>query len=326
MPPEQAASQSMLWLGFALLTVSMWGLYGIFLHSGQLAMGDPVNGRYKAFLFVGIAYFLIAVLAPLILLLVKGATWDLPAKGVTRSLIAGTVGAIGAFGVLLAFGAKGTPAAVMSIIFAGAPILNAGVAITLHPPKGGFAAIPWPFFLGILLAAAGGCLVTLFKPPPGHAAPAPGHSMATPTGADEAGQAMAATGRSVLDLGDAGDVLVLDDSAMATLGEFDVVQAGSIPAKSGRLWQALENAAARVAWDGQLVVTVYDDRGLGAKLRRITERIELARPDAVDRFLGPRGFRREEGRDAETADGGRRLVYRRAAVASIETGPLGRPL
>ena len=101
------------WLIFALMTVSCWGLYGVFLHSGQLGMADPVNGRYKAYLFVGIAYFLVAVLAPLAILIVSGADWHYPARGMTMSLIAGTVGAVGALGVLLAFGAKGTPAVVM---------------------------------------------------------------------------------------------------------------------------------------------------------------------------------------------------------------------
>ncbi|MCZ6634915.1 MAG: hypothetical protein O7G87_16055, partial [bacterium] len=74
------------------------------------------------------------------------------------------VGAIGAFGVLLAFGAKGTPAVVMSIVFAGAPMVNAVVSLVLHPPSGGWGSLNWRFVLGILLAAVGGCLVTLFKP------------------------------------------------------------------------------------------------------------------------------------------------------------------
>jgi drug/metabolite transporter (DMT)-like permease len=162
----------MTWLFFALLTVGCWGVYGVFLHAGQTGMADPVNGRYKAFLFVGIAYFLTAVLAPLAVLLMRGAEWDFPARGLWWSLIAGIVGAVGAFGVLLAFGAKGTPAVVMSIVFAGAPIVNALYSIIAHPPAGGWGNIKPQFFLGILLAALGGCLVTFYKPAPTPAKPA----------------------------------------------------------------------------------------------------------------------------------------------------------
>jgi drug/metabolite transporter (DMT)-like permease len=88
------------------------------------------------------------------------------------SLVAGIVGAIGAFGVLLAFGAKGTPAVVMSIVFAGAPVVNALYSLWLHPPSGGWQSIRPQFFLGILLAAVGGCLVTFYKPNPPSAKPA----------------------------------------------------------------------------------------------------------------------------------------------------------
>jgi drug/metabolite transporter (DMT)-like permease len=163
----------MSWLVYASMTVVSWGLYGVFLHSGQTFMKDPVNGRYKAFLFVGIAYFLTAVLAPLLLLWLRGASWDFAPKGMSWSLFAGIVGAIGAFCVLLAFGAGGMPSVVMSIIFAGAPVVNALVALWLHPPAGGWSSIRWPFVLGIVLAALGGCLVTLYKPPPAKAAKAP---------------------------------------------------------------------------------------------------------------------------------------------------------
>lgn len=157
------------WLVFALLTVVSWGLYGAFLHTGQVAMADPVNGRYKAFLFVGLAYFLTAVLAPLLVLKLQGAAWSFPARGALWSLLAGTVGATGAFCVLLAFGAKGTPAVVMTIVFAGAPIVNALYSLLLHPPPGGWAGIRWQFYVGLLLAVLGAGLVTLYKPTPGPA-------------------------------------------------------------------------------------------------------------------------------------------------------------
>jgi hypothetical protein len=164
---EPTAHPGFTWLAFAMLTVLSWGVYGIFLHTGQVAMADPVNGRYKAFLFVGIAYFLTAVLAPLALLIAKGAAFSgYTPRGMWWSLLAGIVGAVGAFGVLLAFGAKGTPAVVMAIVFAGAPLVNATLALLLHPPAGGWASIKPQFYLGIILAALGGCLVTFYKPNP----------------------------------------------------------------------------------------------------------------------------------------------------------------
>src|SRR5438105_986054 len=160
----QAAQPGMTWLAFALMTVVSWGVYGIFLHTGQMNMADMANGRYKAFLFVGIAYFLTAVLAPLAILVMNGAALKFPVAGMGWSLLAGIVGAAGAFCVLLAFGAKGQPPVVMSIVFAGAPIVNALVSMKMHPPEGGLSAVSPLFFLGMVLAAAGGYLVTRNAP------------------------------------------------------------------------------------------------------------------------------------------------------------------
>ncbi len=168
------------WLYFALLTVASWGVYGLFLHTGQIGMGDKTNGRYMAFLYVGIAYFIVAILGPVVVLKLQGGRldfWNYPARGLWWSLIAGVVGAVGAFGVLLAFGAKGSPAVVMSIVFAGAPVVNAIVSVIQHPPAGGWGSIRPQFYLGIALAALGGCLVTFYKPAP----PAPGSAPAAVT-------------------------------------------------------------------------------------------------------------------------------------------------
>ncbi|MFZ9745081.1 MAG: hypothetical protein ACO3G4_00445 [Opitutaceae bacterium] len=160
------------WLAYVFLTIASWGLYGVFLHSGQIAMKDPVLGRYKAFLFVGVAYFIFAVLAPLALLKMQGSDFHFPSKGMWISLFAGILGAVGAFGILLAFGAKGVPQVVMSLVFAGAPVVNAVVATWMHPPKDGLAGVPWQFYAGILLAAIGGCMVSLYRPAPAPAASA----------------------------------------------------------------------------------------------------------------------------------------------------------
>jgi len=183
MEAGHASGAGMTWLVFALMTVGSWGVYGVLLHTGQVSMADPVNGRYKAFLFVGIAYFLTAVLAPLAVLLFNGAGWSYPVRGMGWSLLAGLAGAVGAFCVLLAFGAKGSPAVVMSIVFAGAPIVNAFVALAVHPPAGGLSSVRWQFILGIALAAFGGCLVTFYRPGPAPPRPV----VAIETASDHAG-------------------------------------------------------------------------------------------------------------------------------------------
>lgn len=155
------------WLAFTFITVFTWGVYGILLHKGQVGMADPVNGRYKAFLFVGIAYFLTAVLAPLFLLIAKGAAFsNYTSGGSLWSLVAGIAGAVGAFGTLLAFGAKGSPTTVMSIVFAGAPVINALVSLWLFRSQIDFSKVNPLFYLGILMAVLGGGLVTLYKPNP----------------------------------------------------------------------------------------------------------------------------------------------------------------
>ena len=170
---DSTASPGHTWLACTFLTVVTWGIYGILLHKGQVAMGDPANGRYKAFLFVGIAYFLTAVLAPLALLLARGVAFSgYTAGGSTWSLIAGIAGAIGAFGVLLAFGAKGKPPEVMAIVFAGAPVINAVLSLILTRHEIDWGRISPLFYIGIALALVGGGLVTLYKPsppPPGRA-------------------------------------------------------------------------------------------------------------------------------------------------------------
>ena len=70
----------------------------------------------------------------------------------------------------------------MSIIFAGAPIVNAVVNTTKHDWWG---HVQPQFILGIVLAAAGGVLVTYYapKPPPQAETPAPAVTQdATPSG------------------------------------------------------------------------------------------------------------------------------------------------
>src|SRR5882724_723987 len=160
------------WLVFALLTVVSWGVYGVLLHTarGKMPMGlEAQHAGLKAFLFVCIAYALIG-LAAAALLKLRGSNWSFTAGGIKWSLIAGVAGAIGAFTLVLALGAaaqiyKGAAAAaVMPIVFGGAPIVNTFVAMWLHPPEGGMKGLPLPFLLGCVLAAVGAFLVAKYAP------------------------------------------------------------------------------------------------------------------------------------------------------------------
>lgn len=149
---------------------------------------EAPNASLKAFLFVCIAYGLIG-LATAALLKWRGTNWAFGGSGIKWSLIAGAAGAVGAFTLVLALGAaaaiykSAAAAAVMPIVFAGAPVVNTIVAMLLHPPDGGFKSLPLPFVLGCVMAALGAFLVAKYAPS-NATAPAPGaaHGATSPAG------------------------------------------------------------------------------------------------------------------------------------------------
>jgi hypothetical protein len=193
-PAPAAAAPGNTWLIYALLTVVSWGVYGVILHKGRgyMPMGSETpHAGLKAFLFVCIAYAVIGV-ASAIVLKARGSNWSLTPDGIRWSLIAGSAGAVGAFTLVLALGAaspiyKGAAAAaVMPIVFAGAPVINTLVAMLLHPPQGGVRALPVPFLLGCVMAAVGAFLVAKYAPsntggPAKPAAPAVAPAVVAPT-------------------------------------------------------------------------------------------------------------------------------------------------
>lgn len=147
----------MLWIVFAFGAALAWGLYGPALHQGQVQLGSPM----RALLCVGVAYFLIAVLVPLISLSYQGQLQGFTMKGSVAATLAGTLGAAGAVCIILAFRAGGLPTYVMPLVFAGAPLVNVLFSMWLHPPK----VSPNPLlYLGFVLAATGAGLVLYFKP------------------------------------------------------------------------------------------------------------------------------------------------------------------
>ena len=140
------------------LTVFCWGIYGPVLHKGQLAMG---GARLKPLICVGLAYFLIAVIVPGLILYFRNEPGDATPTGVIWSLAGGAAGAIGALGIILAFNSGGKPSYVMPLVFGCAPVVNAFFSIYL---AGAWKQVS-PFFLaGLILVAMGAVLVLVFAP------------------------------------------------------------------------------------------------------------------------------------------------------------------
>jgi hypothetical protein len=161
------------------LTIVCWGLYGTVLFKGQLKMAIPEPSPAGAtaetspapspphpvflrpFVCLGLAYFLIGVIVPSVWLYRYGEKGDWTARGVIWSIAGGALGALGAFGIVLATKFGGDPIYVMPLVFGGAPVVNAFLTIYL---AGRIKEIG-PFFLaGLVMVAMGAVLVLLSAP------------------------------------------------------------------------------------------------------------------------------------------------------------------
>ena len=147
----------MSWVWFVAGAVLSWGLYGVSLHRGQLAIGNPL----KALLCVGIAYLLMAVLVPVATLGSQGELKDFNSNGTMISTAAGALGALGAVCIIFAFRAGASPLYVMPLVFGGAPLVNVIATALIHPPK----VAPNPMlYVGFLMAAIGAGMVLYYRP------------------------------------------------------------------------------------------------------------------------------------------------------------------
>lgn len=176
------------WLMFVAGAVLTWGAYVVTIDHGrrELALSVPAPiAAMRAFLFIGLAYFLLGVIVP-------GAyLWSntpptaagFNTKGVTLSTVAGLLGAAGALCIVFAVGAARksgvSPGAVASLVFCFAPIVNVLIGLVWDPP----ASWPSPlFYVGIVLAAVGAGMVLYFKPAEApHAPRTPHASVVQPT-------------------------------------------------------------------------------------------------------------------------------------------------
>ena len=143
----------------ACMALACWGAYGPVLHRGQAAMG---GSRLRPLICIGAAYFLIAVLVPMLLLGPLGDTGQWNFSGVAWSLAAGALGALGALGTILAFACGGKPFTVMPVVFGCAPVINTLATMTLARTP--LATLSPMFLAGLLIVAAGAATVLIFGP------------------------------------------------------------------------------------------------------------------------------------------------------------------
>jgi hypothetical protein len=154
-----------------LATAICWGIYGPLLQWGHMEMG---SGRLRPFICVGVAYLVIAIVGPVLVMMLTGmeqaggiaSGWTM--KGVWWSFIAGTAGALGALGMILAFNFGGKPHYVPPLIFGLAPVVNTFFALAMNPVlRSQLSANPFQsscFGAGLLMVAVGAVVVLVSAP------------------------------------------------------------------------------------------------------------------------------------------------------------------
>ncbi len=144
------------------LTFLCWGAYGPVLHVGQAELGAAMKpSSLRPFICVGLAYFLIAVVVPIVMLRLQGEKGSWTFSGTIWSITAGLVTAIGALGIILAFKFRGNPIYVMPLVFGCAPVVNTFVTMAMSRTMKEAGPI---FYAGVIVAATGAAGVMFFKP------------------------------------------------------------------------------------------------------------------------------------------------------------------
>ena len=172
------------WWGYVLLAGLAWGTYVplIFFGGTQLSTGPgTIGGRLASILCVGVAYFVLAVVVPVVLMSLRDdGKPDWRTTGLVFSGLAGVAGAVGAICVIFASKAavdtaksEGIDPAtyriyIAPLIFALAPAINTLVSLVWHPKTGNpwhfaFELPGWKLPAGIVLVALGTYLVLMSK-------------------------------------------------------------------------------------------------------------------------------------------------------------------
>ncbi|MDF1842143.1 MAG: hypothetical protein P1U77_11965 [Rubripirellula sp.] len=157
---------------FALGTAIFWGCYGPTIGNAQAPRvdGQPLWSPFKPYVFIGIAYLVIAIIGGLLMMKVKGDTFSFAGDHFATAkwgFLAGTLGAAGALCLTTAMmTSRGNALLVMPIVFGGAVSVTAIVSVLRLHGGAGTSPLLW---VGMALTVAGVVTVAM-NTPHGHAA------------------------------------------------------------------------------------------------------------------------------------------------------------
>lgn len=155
---------------FALGTACFWGMYGPTIGNAQVKVPPPEGwSPFKPYVFIGVAYLVLAVVGGLVAMYFKGDTFSYsgehfrPAKW---GFLAGLLGALGALCLTTAMmTSKGNALLVMPIVFGGAVSITALFSVWKLREHTTIEPMLW---VGIALVVAGVVIVAR-NTPHGHA-------------------------------------------------------------------------------------------------------------------------------------------------------------
>ena len=150
----------------ALLVALCWGMYGPTLSNARSAASPPQWGPFKPYLFIGVAYFVLAIVGGSIMMkFVFNDNFNFSGDyfpAMKWGFFAGCLGALGALALTFSLTkAGGKPAYVMPIVFGGAVTVNAIAAYFSLYEGESVNPLMW---VGMLLVAIGICLTAGYTP------------------------------------------------------------------------------------------------------------------------------------------------------------------